>query len=198
MVDTIKHEIALPGMEQLLDGNAIILKATQAKQLFEAFLPKFSGRKEDLAMFLHKHCAEPYVVWEDSRENECIWENLTYSGKNLWNSGLCEDLQGNRKGTPMNFTGHDACKGGCGHWAGNNGLCSLCDATHSAVSARGFRRPQNLLEARRMFREDVSNLRKGSEAKRASGDDRKCALEKMIRPDFGVASQEDTRLRSLR
>merc|ERR1719401_2114145 len=128
---------------------------------------------------------EPYVCWEDDGDNQCMWSSMTYNGVNLWESGLCEDLDGKSVGEGMMWgplegdsvstdvgEAHEdmdsalyswkpkqnSCRAGCGFYAGADGYCSLC-SIGKGPKYPGGKCPKSVEEARSMLRQDVRNLR---------------------------------------
>jgi hypothetical protein len=180
---------------QYLYGCAIFLTAAQAKALFAIIFPKVTSSagnrysvRSQLVMALHCFCVEPYILWEDDGERECIWTNMTYEGLYLWETGLCADLAGRSAGEVKSWgkVPDDSCKGGCGFWPEpgpfGSGYCSLC-AAGRGPEYPGGRRPESVLEARRVLRQDVSGLRASLKELRISKD-RQLAFELLTPPFF--------------
>lgn len=76
--------------------NKVLLTPTQASGLFQQLLPKLVEVQAErtlclraqLIMALHTFCLEPYAIWEaDDGQDECVWHNMMYSGKNLGPNG---------------------------------------------------------------------------------------------------------------
>lgn len=84
--------------------NQILLRATQAQQIFDALVNKISraqqpshlgrgGPRAQLILALHSFCSEPYAIWEPKDDcDECLWANMR------WGDDLkhCSHLQQGR------------------------------------------------------------------------------------------------------
>jgi hypothetical protein len=174
-----------------LYANGVTLTAQQCKKLFEIVFSKVSARqgsrypvRSQLVMALHCFCVEPYAIWEDDGDNQCMWTHMTYGDLNMWESGLCTDLDGKTVGEDKSWgrTKEDSCKGGCGFYPGPHGYCSLC-SVGKGPKYPGGRIPESAEEARRILREDVSGMREALKVIRPN-QNRQLALQKLVKPKF--------------
>lgn len=98
MVCKMQGKPSVRDIAQYLTLQGVLLTAPQAKQIFEVLLPRTTGSncpysvQSQLVMALHCFCVEPYALWEDDGCNSDMWRKMTFEGVNLWDTGLCEDL----------------------------------------------------------------------------------------------------------